>query len=290
MPDLPPLIWAPGACIAAATVLGLAAGRFVDAARERWPRLLENEWWSGVAEAVGDTDALDHLAVERRALGTLRAKCPICGRPARGRWWVPGSRSSGFGGRCTGCGDRLAVRFPVIELASAILSGLVAWRFGCGAAAAGALLFTWALLALSAIDLETHLLPDPIVLPLLWLGLLMNLRGAFAPLPDAVLGAVAGYLLLRAVSYGYRRLTAREGMGRGDCKLLAVLGAWLGWQALPLVVLLSSAAGALAGLGLLAAGRRRDAPLPFGPCLAGAGWISLMWGEHLLGAGLRWGT
>ena len=279
----------PGFCIALTAALGLAVGHLLDMIRYRLPRTLEGEWWSGVAEAVGDPDALSYFAAQPAELSTLRVKCPSCGRPMNGWRQVPVLRSIGFGGRCAGCGHRVSARFPAIELVSAVLSALVAWRFGCGMAAAGALLLTWALIALSAIDLEAHLLPDSIVYPLLWLGLVFNIRTTFTALADAVLGAVAGYLLLWIVFHGYRLLTGKEGMGYGDFKLLAVLGAWLGWQALPLVVLVSSVAGALVGVVLLASGRHhRDAPLPFGPYLAGAGWIGLMWGEALLHGYLRW--
>ena len=285
MPDsIPQPPFHPAVWIALAAALGLAVGHVLEVMRLRLPRALESEWWSAVAEAVGDTEALSHFSGQRRGgWFSLRMDCPGCGRPLHGGQSVPLLRSVGFGGRCAGCGRSVPARFPTVELVSASLSALVAWRFGWGAAAAGALLLTWALIALGAIDLETRLLPDTLTYPLLWLGLLFNLAGVFAPLADAVLGAAGGYLILWGVFHGYRLLTGKEAMGYGDFKLLAAVGAWLGWQALPFLVLLSSGFGALVGIVLLASGRhRREAPLPFGPYLAAAGWLGLMWGGDFL--------
>ena len=284
-PPSHPAVW-----IALAAALGLAAGRVLEGMRRRLPRALEGEWWSAVAEAVGDTEALSHFSGQRRAgWFSFRMDCPGCGRPLGRRQGTPLFRSVGFGGRCAGCGRSVPTRFPAVELVSAGLSALVAWRFGWGAAAAGALLLTWALIALGAIDLESGLLPDALTYPLLWLGLLFNVWAVFTPLADAVAGAAGGYLILWGVFHGYRLLTGKEAMGRGDFKLLAALGAWLGWQALPFLVLLSSVSGALVGIVLLASGRhRRDAPLPFGPHLAAAGWLGLMWGGGLLHRYLDW--
>jgi leader peptidase (prepilin peptidase)/N-methyltransferase len=177
-----------------------------------------------------------------------------------------------------------------VELLTAVLSGLVAWHFGFGLAAAAALGLTWALVALSGIDFDTQLLPDNITLPFLWLGLLLNhFFQPYTDLPSALLGAVAGYLSLWMVYQAFKLLTGKEGMGYGDFKLLAMLGAWLGWQYLPLIILLSSLAGALIGLGLmLFRGRDKDIPMPFGPYLAIAGWIALLWGEPLARDILGW--
>ncbi len=170
----------------------------------------------------------------------------------------------------------------VIEAASGVLSAYAAWHFGFGWAATGALLFVWALLALTAIDLDTQLLPDDITLPLLWAGLLFNLSGTFTDLPGAVLGAVAGYLVLWCVYWAFKLITGKEGMGYGDFKLLAALGAWLGWQMLPLVILLSSLVGAAVGIGLMVAAKHgRNVPIPFGPYLASGGLIALFWGQTL---------
>lgn len=284
MPDAVPPPSHPAIWIALAAALGLAAGHVLEGMRRRLPRALEGEWWSAVAEAVGDGEALSHFSGRRRGgWFSLRLDCPGCGRPLGRRQSVPLLRSAGFGGRCAGCGRSVPIRFPAVELVSAGLSALVAWRFGWGAAAAGALLLTWALIALGAIDLETGLLPDALTYPALWLGLLFNVWAVFTPLADAVLGAAGGYLILWGVFHGYRLLTGKEAMGQGDFKLLAALGAWLGWQALPFLVLLSSVSGALVGIVLLASGRHhRDAPLPFGPHLAAAGWLGLMWGDDLL--------
>ena len=279
LPPSHPALW-----VALAAALGLAAGHVLEVVRLRLPRALEGEWWSAVAEAVGDAEAVGYFSTQRRG-GWLcpRLDCPGCGRPLGRRQSIPLLRSVGLGGRCAGCGRSAPARFPAVELLSAVLSALVAWRFGWGAAAAGALLLTWALIGLGAIDLEARLLPDALTYPLLWLGLLFNLGAVFAPLTDAVIGAAGGYLILWGVFHGYRLLTGKEAMGYGDFKLLAALGAWLGWQALPFLVLLSSVSGALVGIVLLASGRhRREAPLPFGPYLAAAGWLGLTWGGDLL--------
>ena len=183
---------------------------------------------------------------------------------------------------------RISPRYPAVEILCGLLSGWIAWHFGFSWAALGALLFTWALLALAAIDLDKQLLPDKITLPLLWLGLLFNLGGVFTDLGSAVIGAVAGYLTLWAVYHGFKRLTGKEGMGYGDFKLYALIGAWLGWQRLPIVILIAAASGTLVGIALILSRRlKRDIPIPFGPYLAAAGWIAMLWGRELTAAYLH---
>lgn len=185
-----------------------------------------------------------------------------------------------LGGRCSACRWRIPVRYPIVEICGALVAGVAAVHFGIGAAAAGACLLGWGLLTASAIDVETRLLPDSLTLPLLWLGLAFNLGDTFAPLRDCVIGAMAGYVVLRAVHHGFQLLAGRPGMGYGDFKLLALLGAWLGWQALPAVVVLASLAGAIAGAALVARGRAtRDTRLAFGPYLAAAGLLVLYCGD-----------
>ena len=211
-----------------------------------------------------------------------RSACPHCGHPISAWENIPVVSYLLLRGKCSECGAAISPRYPIIEALSGLLSAYVAWRFGFGWAAVGALLFTWALLALTAIDLDTQLLPDDITLPLLWTGLLFNRFGIFTTLPSAVLGAMFGYLALWSVYWLFKLATGKEGMGYGDFKLLAALGAWLGWQMLPLIILLSALVGALIGITLIVATKHgRDVPIPFGPYLAGGGLIALFWGQAL---------
>ncbi len=276
----------PGLLAAGAVVLGLLVGSFLTVVAHRLPLMMEREWRRHCAELAGEPPPAEpplNLAVPR-------SRCPRCGRPIRALENVPVLSWLVLRGRCPGCGGVIGWRYPAIELASGLLAGVVAWRYGWAPALPAALLFTWALVALTAIDLERQLLPDQITLPLLWAGLLWNLSPwGFAPLADAVAGAAAGYLLLWGAYHLFRLLTGKEGMGYGDFKLLAAIGAWTGWQMLPLVVLGSSLVGALVGGALIALGRQeRQVPIPFGPFLAAAGWVALLWGRELTGAYLRW--
>jgi leader peptidase (prepilin peptidase)/N-methyltransferase len=187
-----------------------------------------------------------------------------------------------LGGRCAGCKTRIPVRYPIVEILTGILSAFIAWRLGFGVAALGALCFLWSLIALAFIDIDTQLLPDSITLPLLWTGLLFNLFGTFTNLDAAVIGAVAGYLILWTVYWLFKLLTGKEGMGFGDFKLLAAIGAWLGWKVLPAVILLSAGAGAAIGIVLILAARHgRGTPIPFGPYLALGGLVAMLWGDAL---------
>lgn len=270
----------------AAAVLGLAVGSFLTVVAHRLPLMMEREWRRHCAELAGEAPPGEpplNLAVPR-------SRCPACGRRIRAIENVPVLSYLWLRGRCPGCGERIGLRYPAIELASGVLAAAVALRYGWSPALAAALVYTWFLVALAAIDLDRQLLPDQLTLPLLWLGLLWNLGPwRFVPLPDAVLGAAVGYGFLWAVFHLFRLLTGKEGMGYGDFKLLAAVGAWSGWQMLPLVVLLSSLIGALVGGALILAGRHeRRVPIPFGPFLAGAGWVALLWGRELTAAYLRW--
>lgn len=223
---------------------------------------------------------------ERFNLLTPRSACRHCGAPVRAWQNIPVLSYLLLRGRCAACGQRISLRYPLIEVFTAGLSALLAWHFGFGASCAGALLLAWTLLALTVIDLDHQLLPDVLTLPLLWAGLLFNLAwpdAAFTDLRSAVIGAAAGYLLLWSVYHLFRLVTGKEGMGYGDFKLLAALGAWLGWQMLPAVILLSAGVGAVTGIALiLLRGRDRQLPIPFGPFLAAAGLIALLWGQPLL--------
>jgi leader peptidase (prepilin peptidase)/N-methyltransferase len=191
-------------------------------------------------------------------------------------------------GRCSACRGPISVRYPLVEAATALLSWAVAWQMGWGWPFAGALLLTWALIALTVVDIDHQLLPDQITLPFLWLGLLFNAFGIYTDPVSAILGAIAGYLSLWTIYQAFRRLTGKEGMGYGDFKLFALFGAWLGWQLLPQVILLSALAGSVVGIALILLRRHgRDVPIPFGPYLAAAGWVALLWGREINDAYLR---
>ena len=216
-------------------------------------------------------------------LATPNSRCPHCGHAIRPWENIPVLSYIFLRGRCSNCHAGISLRYPTIEAVSGSLAVLLGIQLGAGAALLGALIFTWALLSLTMIDYDTMLLPDSITLPLLWLGLLFNVFGVFAPLQDAVIGAMAGYLSLWSVYWLFKLATGKEGMGYGDFKLLAALGAWLGWQSLPMIILLSSFVGAALGLFLMWLQKRgRELPMPFGPYLAVAGWVTLVFGSELL--------
>jgi leader peptidase (prepilin peptidase)/N-methyltransferase len=211
-----------------------------------------------------------------------RSACPHCGHAISAAENIPILSYLFLRGKCAGCAAAISVRYPIVEAVSGILSAYAAWHFGFGLAGIAAIVFVWALIALTCIDFDTQLLPDSITLPLLWLGLLLNLNGAYTSLTNAVIGAVIGYLVLWSVYWLFKLFTGKEGMGFGDFKLLAAIGAWLGWTMLPLVILLSSVVGAVVGIALiLFAKHGRNIPIPFGPYLAGGGLIALFWGQTL---------
>jgi len=271
-----PLLW-----VSIVFVFSLAIGSFLNVVVHRLPKMLERQWRSECAELTGTANP---PAAEGAAynLVTPRSACPACGHRITALENVPVLSWLILRGKCSSCAASISARYPVVELATALLSAYVAWRFGFTPKAFAGLLFVWALVALACIDLDTFYLPDDITLPLVWAGLLVNLFGLFTDLPSAVLGAVGGYLTLWAVYWLFKWATGKEGMGYGDFKLLAAIGAWLGWQALPTVILLSSFVGAVVGITLLAVSRRgRDTPLPFGPYLVVAALIALFWGDAI---------
>jgi leader peptidase (prepilin peptidase) / N-methyltransferase len=264
--------------VIAVAVFGLAIGSFLNVVIHRLPRMMEIEWRSQCAELEGK----DAVAQPSYNLVVPRSHCPSCKTPLRVADNIPLVSWLALRGKCAHCGTRISVRYPIVELLTAALSALVAVRFGFTPATALALVFTWTLLALTFIDADTTLLPDDLTLPLLWLGLVANIFGIFAPLQDAVLGAVAGYLVLWSIYWLFKLATGKEGMGYGDFKLLAALGAWMGWQALLPIVLLSSVVGAVVGIALIILARRgREIPIPFGPYLATAGFIVFITGDAL---------
>ena len=264
---------------AIAGLLGLCVGSFLNVVIHRLPKMMEQEWQAQCAELRGEIPP-DEATL---SLSRPRSRCPHCGHGITAVENIPLiSYLLVLRGKCSGCGQRISVRYPVVELFTGLLSAYVAWHFGPTVQAAGALLLVWALIALAVIDLDTQLLPDSITLPLLWLGLAFNLGGSFTDLPSAVTGAMAGYLALWSVFWLFKLATGKEGMGYGDFKLLAALGAWLGWQMLPAIILISSVVGAIVGIALIVAARHgRNVPIPFGPYLAAAGAIALFWGEPL---------
>ncbi|MEF3192928.1 MAG: A24 family peptidase [Halothiobacillaceae bacterium] len=271
-------------------VLGLMVGSFLNVVILRLPKMLEARWKSECQEFLGHP--VDEAAGKRFNLAFPASHCPSCGHPLR--WWenLPLISYLFLRGRCSACKTRISPQYPLVEAAAAALAVLAAAQVPFGWPLLAALVFVWALLVLAVIDLNTMLLPDQLTLPLLWLGLLLNVGGIFASLPDAVIGAAAGYLALWAVYHGFRLLTGKEGMGYGDFKLLAALGAWMGWQALPGIILLSSLVGAILGIAMmLLRGRDKNTPIPFGPYLAIAGLIWFFWGQDItalyLGGGIR---
>jgi leader peptidase (prepilin peptidase)/N-methyltransferase len=262
-----------------AALVGLAIGSFLNVVIHRLPTMMEREWQAECATARGE--ALP--AGARYDLVTPRSACPACGHRISALENVPVLSYLWLRGRCSACGTAIGVRYPLVEALTAALTAYSAWHFGLGLAAAGAMLFVWCMIALTFIDVDTQLLPDSITLPLLWAGLLFNLRATFVDLESAVVGAVAGYLCLWAVYWLFKLATGKEGMGFGDFKLLAAIGAWLGWKMLPLVILAASFVGAAVGIVLIVLARRgREVPIPFGPYLAGAGLIALFWGRGLV--------
>ena len=268
-----------------ASVLGLFIGSFLNVVIHRLPRMMERDWHAQAAELRGEPVP----ETERFNLATPRSRCPHCGHTISAMENIPVVSYVLLRGRCRHCGAGISKRYPIVEVITAALSGYAAWHFGYGLAALGALFFIWTMVALTFIDLDAQLLPDDLTLPLLWLGLLFNLGDTFTDLPSAVIGAMAGYLALWSVYWLFKLATGKEGMGYGDFKLLAAIGAWLGWQILPLTILLSSLVGALVGMALIVFARHgRNVPIPFGPYLAAAGVIALFWGEsltnHYLGA------
>lgn len=268
----------PALLVTVAVLLGLAVGSFLNVVIHRLPLLLERQWRAECAEL----DAKPATPPERFDLVAPRSRCPACGHAITALENIPLLSYVLLGGKCSACKARISLRYPLVEALAGLLGGYAAWHFGFGAAAAGAMLFCWAMVALAFIDLDTFYLPDNITLLLLWTGLVFNLFGLYTDLRSAVVGAAAGYLVLWSVFWLYKLATGKEGMGYGDFKLLAAIGAWLGWQVLPLVILLSSLVGAAVGIALIVFARhQRSSPIPFGPYLAIAGLVALFHGEAI---------
>ena len=271
-----------------AVLLGLILGSFLNVVILRLPRMMEAGWRRDCAELLSPDGTAPETDEPPLSLSKPASTCPSCGHRIRVHENIPVLSYLWLRGRCSECKTRISLRYPLVEAFTALLTLIVVVQFGPTWQAAAALLLTWSLIALAVIDLDTQLLPDSLTLPFLWLGLFLSLFGLFTDSQSAIIGAVAGYLSLWVVFQLFRLATGKEGMGYGDFKLLALLGAWLGWSALPQIILLSALVGALVGVGLILSGRHESGkPLPFGPYLAAAGWISLIWGETINGAYLR---
>lgn len=266
--------------VALAAVIGLCVGSFLNVVIHRLPIIMEQAWRAQCTELQGQPvpEVESPLSLVRP-----RSRCPNCGHAITAMENIPLiSYFFILRGRCSGCHNRISLRYPIVEAAAGFASAVAIMYFGANTVGIAAAILLCALIALAAIDFDTQLLPDSITLPLLWLGLLFNLLGGFCDLPSAVIGAMAGYLVLWSVFWAFKLATGKEGMGYGDFKLLAALGAWLGWQMLPAIILLSSIVGALVGIGLIVFARQgRHIPIPFGPYLAAAGVIALFWGQRL---------
>ncbi len=269
-----------------AFIFGALIGSFLNVVIYRVPVMMERDW-QAQARQILDEDAVETVT-EPFNLVTPNSRCPNCERPIKPWENIPILSYLVLRGRCAGCGVSISIRYPLIELLAALLSMMVIWQFGPNITGVVLCGFTYALIALAMIDYDTQFLPDDITLPLLWAGLIANYFGLVTTIESALWGAVLGYLSLWSVYQGFKLLTGKEGMGFGDFKLLAALGAWFGWQILPLVIILSSLAGAVLGGGLILLGRDRAKPIPFGPYLAIAGWLALMWGEQMTMAYLRY--
>ncbi len=259
-------------------LFSLLVGSFLNVVIHRLPKMMEAEWHAQCAELRGE--AVTDIPVYN--LWLPRSACPQCGHPITALENIPLISWLFLRGRCSACSTPISARYPLVELLTAVLSAAVAWKWGVSIQAMGALLLVWALVTLAFIDLDTTLLPDSLSLPLVWLGLLFNMNGVFAPLADAVIGAMAGYLILWSVYWLFKLVTGKDGMGYGDFKLLAAIGAWLGWQMLPVTLLLSSVVGALIGIAMIVLVKHdRRVPIPFGPYLAGGGLVALFFGTDL---------
>jgi len=261
------------------SLFGLLVGSFLNVVIHRLPKMLEQAWQAECASYLGQEAA----STPAYNLLTPPSHCPSCRQLVKPWQNIPVLSYLLLRGRCQGCQSPISLRYPAVEVICALLFAMIAWRFGWSVQMPAYLAFTAVLLALTFIDADTQLLPDTLTLPLMWGGLLFNLLTATVPLADALIGAMAGYLSLWLVYWLFKLATGKEGMGYGDFKLLAALGAWLGWSMLPLIILLSSLVGAVVGIVLILLARMgRGQPLPFGPYLAAAGWLALLWGHDIV--------
>jgi leader peptidase (prepilin peptidase) / N-methyltransferase len=280
----------PALAILAGFLFSLLVGSFLNVVIHRVPLMLERQWAEQAAEFTNATPN-QHIPsasagvdgrYQRFNLVTPRSRCPHCGHQITALENIPILSWMVLRGQCAQCKAPISVRYPTVELITGVLGGIAIAFFGATWAGLGALILTWMLIALTFIDFDTQLLPDDMTLPLLWIGLIFNLGGVFAPIKDAVMGAILGYMLLWSIYWLFKLITGKEGMGYGDFKLLAALGAWFGWSKVPAIILLSSVVGAIVGLTLMVAAKRgKEIPIPFGPYLAGAGFLTLYFSKPL---------
>jgi len=264
-------------------LLSLMVGSFLNVVVYRFPKMLEREWYGEcrefLAEEVKDIPLKNFSEMN---LSKPDSTCPKCGHKIRFYENIPVLSWLFLRGKCSQCKNSISIRYPLVETATAMLSVVIAAYFGPTLSTAFLLILTWGLIALTLIDLDHMLLPDQIVMPLLWMGLLININGAFVPLADAVIGAAVGYMSLFSVFWLFKLITGKEGMGFGDFKLFALFGAWIGWQLLPLLILMASLVGAIVGISLMVfKNHQREQAIPFGPYLAVAGWITILWGQNI---------
>ncbi|GAA5139189.1 prepilin peptidase [Thalassotalea piscium] len=264
-------------------ILSLLIGSFLNVVIYRFPKMLELGWYQEcrefLADEIKDIPAKD---VKPLTLSKPNSTCPSCGHPIKFYENIPVLSWLILKGKCSQCKNAISIRYPLIEAATALFSVIIAYQYGVSEQTFFLIILTWGLIALTMIDFDTMLLPDQITLPLLWLGLLVNINGLYIPLEQSVIGAAVGYMSLYSIFWLFKLITGKEGMGYGDFKLVAVFGAWMGWQLLPLLILMASLVGAIVGLSLMAfKGHQREQAIPFGPYLAVAGWITLLWGEGI---------
>ncbi|HET8552668.1 MAG TPA: A24 family peptidase [Gammaproteobacteria bacterium] len=275
------LVQSPAVFLTIVAILGLIVGSFLNVVIYRLPVMLDRAWRRETGETPADDEPFN--------LAVPRSRCRQCGHLISAWENVPVISYALLRGRCHGCRTHISIRYPIVELLSGALAVVVAWHFGVSLETAAGLVFTWTLITLAFIDIDHQLLPDIITLPLLWVGLGLSLLwpagDVFAQPRAAIIGAIAGYGCLWLVFHAFKLMTGKEGMGYGDFKLLALLGAWLGWEMLPLIVLLAAGVGAIVGVGMILAKRlQRETPIPFGPYLAAAGWIAMIWGHGIMAA------
>jgi leader peptidase (prepilin peptidase)/N-methyltransferase len=274
-------------------IISLLVGSFLNVVIYRLPIMMERGWKTEIDEYLASVNEKTILtdSANQAPFNLVKpdSTCPNCQHKIRAWENIPLVSWLMLRGKCSQCKNPISVRYPLVELATGLLSALVAWHFGFGFAACAAVVATWLLIAMTFIDLDTMLLPDQLTLSLLWIGLLISIKNPFVSSQDALIGAAVGYLSLWSLYWVFKLLTGKEGMGYGDFKLLAALGAWVGWQHLPVVILLSSFVGAIVGVTLLTVqGKDKSQPIPFGPYLAAAGWLTMLYGDWIVDQYWQW--
>ena len=270
----------PAALAAAGLIIGLLVGSFLNVVILRLPKQLQDSWKKEASDFLG---LQPEPVKESVTIAKPASRCPACGAPIKAWHNIPVFSYLFLKGKCSACSTPISIQYPLVELTSGLATAFILYHFGITAIALYSVVFTWCLIALTGIDFHEQLLPDQITLPLLWLGLFANLSGVFVPLNEAVIGAIGGYLCLWSIYWLFKLVTGKEGMGYGDFKLLAALGAWMGWQMLPLIIILSSFVGAIVGIiNIILKRQDKDVPMAFGPFLAIAGWIALVWGDQIV--------